>query len=126
MKKLTRIISQSLTGAAAVATLCAGRAMALTTEEAVNAVRADGMPTDLTVVVKNISNTALTLISVVAVVMLIYGGFRYVVSGGDAKKVTDAKNTILYAIIGLVIAFLALAIVNFVIGTIGAAGGVQG
>ena len=35
--------------------------------------------------------------------------------GGDAKKVTDAKNTVLYAIIGLVIAFLAFAIVNFVI-----------
>ena len=36
-------------------------------------------------------------------------------SGGDSKKVTDAKNTVLYAIIGLVIAFLAFAIVNFVI-----------
>ena len=125
MKKLTRIISQTFTGAAAMATLCAGRAMALTTEEAVNAVRADGMPTDLTIVVKNISNTALTLISVVAVVMLIYGGFRYVVSGGDSKKVTDAKNTILYAIIGLIVAFLALAIVNFVIGTLGVAGEVK-
>ena len=49
-------------------------------------------------------------------IMLIIGGIKYVVSGGDAKKVTDAKNTVLYAIIGLVIAFLAFAIVNFVIG----------
>ena len=47
--------------------------------------------------------------------MLIIGGIRYVVSGGDSKKVTDAKNTILYAIIGLIICFLAFAIVNFVI-----------
>lgn len=47
--------------------------------------------------------------------MLIIGGIRYVISGGDSKKVTDAKNTVLYAIIGLVIAFLAFAIVNFVI-----------
>ena len=47
--------------------------------------------------------------------MLIWGGIRYVVSGGDAKKVTDAKNTVLYAIIGLIVAFLAFAIVNFVV-----------
>ena len=47
--------------------------------------------------------------------MLIIGGIRYIVSGGDSKKVTDAKNTILYAIIGLIICFLAYAIVNFVI-----------
>jgi hypothetical protein len=47
--------------------------------------------------------------------MLIIGGIKYVVSGGDSKKVTDAKNTVLYAIIGLVIAVFAYAIVNFVI-----------
>lgn len=118
MKKITRIISEAITGAAATATLCVGRAMAIDSSM-VNNITPDGMPTDLTTVVKNISNTALSIISVIAVVMLIYGGFRYVVSGGDQKKVTDAKNTILYAIIGLIVAFLALAIVNFVIGTIG-------
>ena len=52
---------------------------------------------------------------IIAVIMLIIGGIRYVTSGGDAKKVTDAKNTVLYAIIGLIISFLAFAIVNFVI-----------
>ena len=51
--------------------------------------------------------------------MLIYGGLRYVISGGDSKKVTDAKNTIMYAIIGLIIAILAYAIVNFVINAVG-------
>ena len=50
-----------------------------------------------------------------SVIMLIIGGIRYVVSGGDSKKVTDAKNTVLYAIIGLVICFFSYAIVNFVI-----------
>ena len=50
--------------------------------------------------------------------MLVWGGFRYIISGGDSKKVTDAKNTILYAILGLVIAFFAYAIVNFVLNTI--------
>jgi hypothetical protein len=46
--------------------------------------------------------------------MLIIGGVRYVVSAGDQNAVTSAKNTILYAIIGIVIAFLAYAAVNFV------------
>jgi hypothetical protein len=50
--------------------------------------------------------------------MLIWGGLRYIMSGGDSKKITDAKNTILYAIIGLIIAVLAFAIVNFVLNTI--------
>ena len=47
--------------------------------------------------------------------MLIIGGIKYLVSGGDAKKVTDAKNTVLYAIIGIVICFFAYAIINFVV-----------
>jgi multisubunit Na+/H+ antiporter MnhB subunit len=46
--------------------------------------------------------------------MLIIGGIRYVVSAGDQNAVTSAKNTILYAIIGIIVAFLAYAAVNFV------------
>ena len=46
--------------------------------------------------------------------MLIIGGIRYVISGGDQAQVTAAKNTILYAIVGIVVAFLAYAAVNFV------------
>ena len=47
--------------------------------------------------------------------MLIIGGVRYTVSQGDSAAVTSAKNTILYAIIGLIVAILAYAVVNFVI-----------
>jgi ABC-type Na+ efflux pump permease subunit len=47
--------------------------------------------------------------------MLIIGGIRYVVSGGDSAAVTSAKNTILYAVVGIVVAILAFALVNFVI-----------
>ena len=50
---------------------------------------------------------------------LLLTGLRYILSGGDNKKITDAKNTILYAIIGLIIAVLAFAIVNFVLNAIG-------
>jgi hypothetical protein len=61
-----------------------------------------------------VTNILLFLIGAVSVVMLIIGGIRYVVSGGDQGAVTSAKNTILYAIIGIVIAFLAFAAVRFV------------
>ena len=91
---------------------------ALTLQEGAEAARCDGCPRDLfgnTGVFKQVTNTILYIVGIIAVIMLIIGGIKYVVSGGDSKKVTDAKNTVLYAIIGLVIAFLAFAIVNFVI-----------
>ena len=47
--------------------------------------------------------------------MLIWGGILYTTSAGDSNKVTTAKNTIMYAVIGLVIAIFAYAIVNFVL-----------
>ncbi len=65
-----------------------------------------------------IVNVLLFLIGAISVVMLIYGGIRYTTSGGNSASVTAAKNTILYAIIGLVVAFLAFAIVNWVLGAI--------
>ena len=91
---------------------------ALTLREGVEAARCDGCPADLFGdggVFKQITNTLIYIVGVIAVVMLVFGGIKYVVSGGDAKKVTDAKNTVLYAIIGLVIAFVSYAIVTFVI-----------
>ena len=91
---------------------------ALTLQEGAEAARCDGCPRDLfgnTGVFKQVTNTILYIVGIIAVIMLIIGGIKYVISGGDSKKVTDAKNTVLYAIIGLVIAFLAFAIVNFVI-----------
>lgn len=91
---------------------------ALTLQEGAQAAQCDGCPSDLfgdAGVFRQVTNTILYIVGIVAVIMLIIGGIRYVVSGGDSKKVTDAKNTVLYAIIGLVICFLAFAIVNFVI-----------
>lgn len=91
---------------------------ALTLQDGAQAAQCDGCPTDLfgdTGIFRQVTNTILYIVGIVAVIMLIIGGIRYVVSGGDSKKVTDAKNTVLYAIIGLVICFLAFAIVNFVI-----------
>ncbi|HYG84361.1 MAG TPA: pilin [Verrucomicrobiae bacterium] len=63
---------------------------------------------------RTITNILLFLVGAISVIMLIIGGIRYVVSNGDQNAVTSAKNTILYAIIGIIVAFLAYAAVNFV------------
>lgn len=55
------------------------------------------------------------IVGVISVIMIIVGGFRYITSGGASDKVTSAKNTIIYAIIGLIIVALAQFIVNFVL-----------
>lgn len=65
--------------------------------------------------VQPVINIVIFLVGVVAVVMVILGGIRYSTSQGDAGKVKSAKDTIMYGIIGLVIAMLAFAIVNFVL-----------
>ncbi|TAL14691.1 hypothetical protein EPN95_02195 [Patescibacteria group bacterium] len=62
-----------------------------------------------------IVNILLFIIGAVAVIMLIIGGIRYTLSAGKESEVTAAKNTILYAIIGIVVAFLAYAVVNWVL-----------
>lgn len=66
-------------------------------------------------VFKRITDILLFLVGAIAVIMLIIGGIRYVVSGGDQSQVTAAKNTILYAIIGIVVAILAYAAIQFVL-----------
>lgn len=75
--------------------------------------------------VLGIVNWLLFAVGVVAVIMLIWGGIKYATSAGDSNKVTAAKNTILYAIIGLAVAVLAFAIVSFVLTTLNG-GTVQG
>lgn len=75
-----------------------------------------GTSGSLTSMVRKVVNTLLFIIGAVAVVMIIYGGFSYITSRGESAGITSAKNTILYAVVGLVIAILAYAIVNFVVG----------
>lgn len=62
-----------------------------------------------------IINLLSVVIGIVAVVMIIVAGFRFITSGGDAAKVSGAKNAIIYALIGLVIVVLAQFIVRFVL-----------
>lgn len=62
-----------------------------------------------------IINVFSVIVGIVAVIMIIVGGFRYITSGGSSDKVTSAKNTLLYAIIGLVIVALSQIVVKFVL-----------
>lgn len=61
-----------------------------------------------------VTNILIFIIGAIAVIMLIVGGIRYVLSQGDQGAVTSAKNTILYAVIGIVVALLAYGAVSFV------------
>lgn len=92
--------------------------------DGVNAAQGNGTPSTLFGgggVITTITNTLLFLVGALSVIMIIIGGIRYTVSAGNSANVTAAKNTIMYALVGLIIAFLAFAIVNFVLSSIGIA-----
>jgi hypothetical protein len=74
-----------------------------------------GGTTGVNKLITDIVNIFSVIVGIVSVIMIIYGGFRYVTSGGDSGNVSNAKNTIIYAIIGLVVVALAQFIVQFVL-----------
>ena len=126
MSKITKIISIFIAGAfmgivsSLILPTIASAAGESGVRDVMEASRSAEMPADLfgtAGIFTQVTSVLLFLIGVLSVIMLIFGGLRYVISGGSAKSVESAKNTILYAIIGLVIAILAYAIVNFVVGT---------
>jgi hypothetical protein len=66
-------------------------------------------------IITEVINIMSILVGAICVIMIIVGGFRYVTSGGESNSVSGAKNTIIYAIVGLVIVALAQVIVHFVL-----------
>lgn len=77
---------------------------------------ADGGKDEAFNIIETIISTLLIVAGMIAVVMIVIGGFKYVMSAGDNNATTAAKNTVLYAVIGLVVAIMAYTIVNFVVG----------
>ena len=129
MKKSKKVIAvlSLVAGLASVglAAVCAPVSSALSLMDVFSGpYRGEGQPTSLfdgsTAIVPKVINLMLFIVGVLAIFMMIYGGIRYVLSGGDNGKVKDAKNTILYAIVGLVVAILGYAIVNWVVSVVGA------
>ena len=86
-------------------------------QSGINSAKGDGVAENLTGnsgVFTTIVNTLLFIVGAVSVIMLIWGGIKYMTSGGDSNKLTSAKNTILYTIIGIAVAALSYAIVMWV------------
>jgi hypothetical protein len=93
----------------------------MSVQAGVNAAHGNNQPTELfgaSGIFTSITNVLLFTVGALSVVMVIVGGLRYVVSGGNSTAVTGAKNTILYAIVGILVAFLAYAAVNFLLGSL--------
>ena len=65
--------------------------------------------------IQTLVNVLLFILGAIAVVMIVIGGIRYTTSNGDAGSIKSAKDTILYAVVGLIVAMIAYAIVNFVV-----------
>jgi hypothetical protein len=95
-------------------------ANASTAQSGLSDVNPDGSDSmDLMAGIKLILGAVFGIIGVIAVVMIILGGISYATSQGDPGKVKKGKDTILYGVIGLIVALLAFAIVNFVLGALG-------
>ena len=75
----------------------------------------NGSNTSLNNVIANGVNILGVIIGITAVVMIMIAGFKYITAQGDAGSISSAKNTLIYAIIGLVIVALSQAIVHFVL-----------
>jgi hypothetical protein len=75
----------------------------------------DNGGTSVNDVIGLVVNTLSSLIGVVAVIMIMVGGYKYITSSGDSSNIASAKNTILFAIVGLIVVALAQIIVRFVL-----------
>lgn len=137
MKKILRVITSLAPTLALVAFISTvaltapAAAFEQTVQDGANAARGADQTADLfgsTGIFKTITNVLLFILGAISVIMIIIGGLRYVISGGNSTSVTAAKNTILYAIVGIIVALLSFAIINFVLGSItgGAGGGSAG
>lgn len=126
-KEMKKTIRTALAGMLLVPMLALGLTVATGTLDVAAQIdltpaQPDNVPTELdgdSGVFKTVVNILLFIIGLISVIMLIWGGIRYTTSGGNANSVTAAKNTIMYAIIGLVVAIFAYAIVNWVVGELG-------
>ena len=100
-----------------------------TVKEGAEAARGQDQTANLfgnTGVFSTITDVLLYVLGAISVIMIIIGGLRYVISGGNSANVTAAKNTILYAIVGIIIAILSYAIINFVLASFTGEGGSSG
>jgi hypothetical protein len=66
-------------------------------------------------IIKQVTEILLFILGAVAVIMIVVGGFKFVTSGGSPEQVKSAKNTIMYSVVGIIVAIVAWGIVDFVV-----------
>lgn len=121
MKKWSIFVVLSIVLSFATLTALPATAHAATTKETVcNAIGSgancdDTNAGDLNSVIKSIINWLSLIVGLLAIVMIIFAGAKYITSGGDSNKVSSAKNALIYAIIGLVIVALSQVLVHKVL-----------
>jgi hypothetical protein len=128
MKNIMRIMAQTVLSAAMMLTpVTPAATLAATPAEVIRdgaclaspdqaACQRDTQGAGLTGLFKKVIETLIFLVAAVSVFMIVLGGLRYVLSGGDPAGIKNAKDTILYSIVGLIVATAAFAIVRFVVG----------
>ncbi len=105
----------SLSGSSAANSACAGISQLGGTQTCGSS--ATGGSSTISKIIKEVVNLLSLVLGAIAIVMIVVSGIRFALSGGEASKVSSAKNTIIYAVVGLVIAALAQAILHWVVGT---------
>lgn len=128
-KKIT-LIATILTFVGAFAVVPATSVLAAPKDEITKGLNSakTGGSADVPTIIQTIVNVLLFITGAVAVIMIVIGGLKYVTSNGDSSQLTSAKNTIMYSVIGLIVAIMAYAIVNFAVAafTDGGTGGGSG
>lgn len=120
---LTALLVLVATSALLIAVLPSGEVLAASSKDQVctgaNAVGGgsgcSGGESDLNRVITVFLNLFSVILGIIAVVMIMYGGYKYITANGDSGNITSAKHTIIYALIGLVVVALAQSIVRFVL-----------
>lgn len=109
------VFSGLVVAQASMPALAAAKTEVLEGSDAVGGSDAGNEGTQVAVVIKNVIGILSFLVGLVAVLMIVIAGFRFVTSNGDAATAKSARETIIYAVIGIIITVMAYAIVNFVI-----------
>lgn len=117
MKKLSyHLLPMALLFVTAVmAMLAPASVLASPVTEAREGATAAGAQDDLNANILVVTNILVFIIGVAAVIMIIIGAIKYTTANGDQSAITSAKNTIIYSIVGLILAIMAGGIVNFVL-----------
>lgn len=125
MSKLLKTVFFTL--AVVVLSTAVGPALAQLDDE-VKGLEKSGLATgkDLKAPIAKVINVFLGLVGIIAVAAVIYGGFKYITSAGEASRAEEGKRVVLYAIVGIIIVGLSAVIINFVLDAVNSAGGSSG